>query len=67
MVMLKNAINWQPKKRLTIAQLCACANEINLSTDVDEKVVEQHWCGAAKGMLQILWKRGWIKNSKNIQ
>jgi hypothetical protein len=50
MLMLKDVINLQPKKQLTAAQLCARANELNLPADVDEEVVEQGWCGAAKGM-----------------
>jgi hypothetical protein len=64
MMMLKTAINLQPKKRLTVAQLCARAIEQNLPTDVDEEVVEHGWCGAPKGMLQILWERGWINEEK---
>jgi hypothetical protein len=64
MVMLKNAINLQPKKRLTVAQLCQRAIELDLPTYLDEDIIQQGWCGAAKGMLHILWERGWINEER---
>jgi hypothetical protein len=38
----------------------------NISITVQEQEVKGGWLGKPKGMLQILWERGWINSSKAV-
>jgi hypothetical protein len=41
--------------------LCA---QRNLPITIEEQEVKEGWLGKPKGMLQILWERGWINSSE---
>jgi hypothetical protein len=36
----------------------------NISTTIEEQKVKEGWLGKPKGMIQILWERGWVNSSK---
>ncbi len=38
----------------------------NICTTVEEQKVKEGWLGKPKGMLQVLWERGWIDSSKVV-
>jgi hypothetical protein len=38
----------------------------NICTTVEEQKVKEGWLGKPKGMLQVLWERGWIDLSKVV-
>ena len=41
----------------------AIEHEVELSYELEE--VEEGWCRKPKGLLQVLWERGWI-NKENV-
>ena len=51
------AITLQKKNMSELSDLCRC-NGIELA--VEQLVVAEGWMGAAKGLFQVLWERGWI-------
>ena len=38
--------------------------KIELTTEID--VVEDGWLGKPKGLLQVLWERGWVDKKKIV-
>ena len=40
----------------------ADGDKIELTRNIE--VIEEGWCGKPKGLLQVLWKRGWIDEKK---
>ena len=51
------AITLQTKNMSELSDLCRC-NGIELA--VEQPVIAEGWMGAAKGLFQVLWERGWI-------
>jgi hypothetical protein len=51
-----------PKQKLE--ELQEMARKRNISTDKDVQSIQQGWEGKQKGLLQVLWERGWIDESK---
>ena len=47
-----------------LAELQAMAKARNIETTVIEEDMKEGYEGVPKGMLQILWERGWIDKSK---
>jgi hypothetical protein len=54
------------KQRYLKEDLLALCGQRNLPTTVEEQGVKEGWLGKPKGMLQILWERGWIDSSKVV-
>ena len=46
--------------------LVALCGKQNISITIEEQDVTEGWLGKQKGMLQILWERGWIDSSKVV-
>jgi hypothetical protein len=46
--------------------LVALCGPRNICTTVEEQKVKEGWLGKPKGMLQVLWERGWIDSSKVV-
>ena len=67
---LKNHCNWRPIKRMVKEQLQNESRKMNLPITTRIEKQQTGWVGAAKGMHQILWERGFInpdpKNKKSI-
>ena len=51
------AITLQMKNMSELSDLCR-RNRIELA--VEQPVIAEGWMGAAKGLFQVLWERGWI-------
>jgi hypothetical protein len=45
--------------------LALCGQQ-NILVTVEEYQVKEGWLGKPKGMLQILWDRGWIDSTKVV-
>jgi hypothetical protein len=54
------------KQRYLKDDLLALCGQQNLPTTIKEQGVKEGWLGKPKGMLQILWERGWIDSSKVV-
>jgi hypothetical protein len=52
-----------PRKQ-KLEELQEKARKRNISTDKDVQSIQQGWEGKQKGLLQVLWERGWIDESK---
>jgi hypothetical protein len=46
--------------------LVALCGPRNISMTIEEQKVKEWWLGKPKGMLQILWERGWIGSTKVV-
>ena len=53
------------KKKEDIERL-ATGLGINLRYEYDE-IKDRGWEGEPKGLLQVLWERGWIDESQNVK
>ena len=54
------------KQRYLKDDLIALCGQRNTSVMVEECEVKEGWLGRPKGMLQILWERGWIDSTKVV-
>jgi hypothetical protein len=54
------------KQRYLKEDLVALCGPRNIAITVEEQKVKEGWLGKPKGMLQILWERGWIDSSKVV-
>jgi hypothetical protein len=48
------------KRRFLKSELLVIAVERGISVEVEEDLVDEGWCGKAKGLKQVLFERGWI-------
>ena len=48
------------KKRYLLSEVEALCNERNIAIEIEEPEVKLGWYRKPKGMLQVLWERGWI-------
>ena len=55
-----------PTVRGTLKDVQDQAIKIDIPIDFQRQKVREGWIGKAKGMIQILWERGWIDPSKNV-
>jgi hypothetical protein len=46
--------------------MALCGQWNNLVTTTEECQVKEGWLGKPKGMLQILWERGWIDSTQVV-
>ena len=54
------------KQRYRKEDLVALCGQRDLPITIEEQEVKEGWLGKPKGMLQILWERGWIDSSKVV-
>ena len=54
------------KQRYRKEDLVALCGQRNLPITIEEQEIKEGWLGKPKGMLQILWERGWIDSSKVV-
>jgi hypothetical protein len=54
------------KQQYRKEELVALCGQRNLPITIEEQEVKEGWLGKQKGMLQILWERGWINSSKVV-
>jgi hypothetical protein len=54
------------KQQYLKEDLVALCNPRNISVTIKVQKVKEGWLGKPKGMLQILWERGWIDSSKVV-
>jgi hypothetical protein len=54
------------KQRYLKEDLVALCGPRNISITIEEQKVKEGWLGKPKGMLQILWKHGWIDSAKVV-
>jgi hypothetical protein len=54
------------KQRYLKADLLALCGQRNILVTIKECQVKEGWLGKPKGMLQILWERGWIDLTKDV-
>jgi hypothetical protein len=54
------------KQRYLKEDLVALCGPRNISITMEEQKVKEGWLGKPKGMLQILWKHGWIDSAKVV-
>jgi len=52
------------KGNYSIKQLVQYANNYNLPVETNEEVIRPGWVGATKGLLQVLWERGFVKEEE---
>ena len=52
------------KGNYSIKQLEQYANNYNLPVETNEEVIRPGWVGATKGLLQVLWERGFVKEEE---
>jgi len=50
----------------TLAELQTIATMHGISTQTEEDIIIQGWMNKPKGLLQILWERGWIDPNENL-
>ena len=62
--LLKKQTNIRIKARYNKKDLHAIAERNNIPVTIEEHVIEPGWVGSAKGLLQVLWERGWIDVAK---
>ena len=48
----------------SMKQLEQYANNFNLPVEATEEVIRPGWVGATKGLLQVLWERGFVKEEE---
>jgi len=51
----------------TIEELHVIANSNGISIESEDGEIVPGWLNKLKGLLQILWERGWIDPSENLQ
>ena len=54
------------KQRYLKDDLVALCGQRNISVTVEECELKEGWLGKPKGMLQVLWERGWIDPTKVV-
>jgi hypothetical protein len=54
------------KQRYLKADMLALCGQRNILVTVEECQVKEGWLGKPKGMLQLLWERGWIDSTKVV-
>ncbi len=54
------------RQRFLKEELLALCEQRNLPVTIEEAEVKDGWLGRPKGMLQILWERGWIDATKVV-
>jgi len=50
----------------SLEELKILANNNNIAVEVEEDEVDLGWMHKSKGLLQVLWERGWIDPNENI-